>query len=444
MSCSSDMLQFIFPTHGSAALSKMNLLREEHLFCDITLILGGPQGSSVQPVSFHGHKVVLAASSDFLRDQFRFHEGRTELSVAVVSDVNVAQMLLLTCYTGFLQVPFKELVSYLTAASALQMNQVVERCAQAVSQYLSPILAFLKLEGASGQTEIQQLDGSWPGTSLEAEEEKDAARPNMNIQDTDTQGGGADGTQDTRVIKVEVASSEETACCLNTLESEEGESIHPLQTNNTMFPVHPTAGTLKCKIHPPAIFHGLVSPGVGTSSARSVDQVESPQNRQEAEAEEENMHVSVVQVQQGAKENISDLLCHSAAALSNSAVAAADSAEAFVQRPYLCRRCDRVFQHFRSYVSHLKEHRQFSCLLCGKDFSQKSHLTHHISAHGGARPFRCPLCHKLFIQRSTLQDHLSLHTGGRPQRLPAHEAEKCVCVCLFRSYSHINVVVVFM
>lgn len=100
----SETLQFSLPNHGDSILSKMNDLREEHRFCDITLILGRPQDSTVHLLQFQGHRVVLAASSDFLRDQFLLHKGRSELSVAVVSNVKVAKTLLLSCYTGFLEV----------------------------------------------------------------------------------------------------------------------------------------------------------------------------------------------------------------------------------------------------------------------------------------------------------------------------------------------------
>lgn len=104
MSSSSDTLQFRFPTHCDSILSKINTLREEHRFCDIKLLLGGPRGATVQPLPFHGHRVVLAASSDFLRDQFLLHKGRAELRVGVVSSVEVGKRLLLSCYTGLLEV----------------------------------------------------------------------------------------------------------------------------------------------------------------------------------------------------------------------------------------------------------------------------------------------------------------------------------------------------
>lgn len=58
-----DMVCFRLPGHSDAALRNMNSLREQRHFCDITIVAGGRQ-------MFRGHKVVLAAGSAFLRDQF--------------------------------------------------------------------------------------------------------------------------------------------------------------------------------------------------------------------------------------------------------------------------------------------------------------------------------------------------------------------------------------
>uniref|UniRef100_A0A8D3BE47 Zinc finger and BTB domain-containing protein 26-like n=1 Tax=Scophthalmus maximus TaxID=52904 RepID=A0A8D3BE47_SCOMX len=308
MSGSSDTLKFRLPTHGDAVLGRINALREDHRFCDVTLLLGGPRRATVQPLHFHGHRVVLAASSDFLRDQFLLHQGRAELSVGVVSSVEVGKRLLLSCYTGLLEVrhELQELVNYLTTASALQMSHVVEKCAQAVSQYLSPTLAFLKPEGRSEEKEILQVASGWPGPSIQSREERDAAQP-MAAQ---------------------------------------------LQERGEL-----TGSSLFC------VFGARPS-----ISRRSGDELTE------------------------------------------------DSDGILVQRPFLCRRCDRVFQHLESYVGHLKEHRRHQCLVCGEGFTQRSNLSHHIRIHSGVKPFRCPLCHKTFSRKATLQDHFNLHTGAKPHR----------------------------
>uniref|UniRef100_A0AAQ5XCG3 Zinc finger and BTB domain containing 26 n=1 Tax=Amphiprion ocellaris TaxID=80972 RepID=A0AAQ5XCG3_AMPOC len=354
MSASSDTLQFSLSAHGDSMLSKMNILREECCFCDITLVLGDAQGPAVEPFHFHGHRAVLAASSDFLRDQFLLHEGRAELRVSVVSSVKVAETLLLSCYTGQLEVPLRELVSYLTAASALQMGQVVEKCVQAVSQFLSPTLAFLKLERHSEKE--KQLESSWLGTSFQNHEEEDAAQPITSIQEANIKEGGA------AVIQSKLWASQETKVDKNAQNQREQELEQPL--------------------------------------------------------EEENVHTAAAQLQQ------------------QHGKVAEDSGNTLVQRPYLCRRCDKVFQHLESYVGHLKEHRQYFCLVCEKGFSQKSNLTRHVRVHAGDKPFRCPLCHKTFTQKAMLQDHLDLHTGDRPHRCnytAVHFAHKAGLRCHLRA-----------
>lgn len=112
MSRSADTLQFRFlPSFGEAIFRKINALREEHLFCDVTLVLGSLQGAGVPPLRFPGHKVVLAASSDFLRDQFLLHEGLAELRVGVVASVEVGKKLLVSCYTRRLEVQYITLSS---------------------------------------------------------------------------------------------------------------------------------------------------------------------------------------------------------------------------------------------------------------------------------------------------------------------------------------------
>ncbi|XP_051268051.1 zinc finger and BTB domain-containing protein 26-like [Dicentrarchus labrax] len=410
MSSSPDTLQFCFPTHGDYILCKMNALRKEHHLCDITLLLGGPQCSTVQPFHFHGHRVVLAASSDFLRDQFLLHEGRAKLSVGVVSSVEVGKRLLLSCYTGLLEVPLRELVSYLTAASALQMSQVVEKCAQAVSKYLSPTLAFLKLERNSEEKEIQK-----PG-NLKNLDERDTAQPSTCIQEASSRERGVvviqsklGASQDSKVDGqgLKEAKDDERV----NIELSEDEEIQIVHTNKSSDQDHHMAGSLKCNLHPP-------------TDVQYEDLVDSSQDQDEDAGEEqkegEEMFLLAAELQECGELMESNLLCRSGAPLSKTHCSADEQTEhsdsILIQRPYLCRRCDRVFQHLESYVGHLKEHRQYLCLVCGKGFSQKSNLTRHIRVHTGVKPFRCPLCHKTFSQKAMLQDHFNLHTGDKPHK----------------------------
>lgn len=124
-----DVVCFRLPGHSDAALRNMNSLREQRHFCDITIMAGGRQ-------MFRGHKVVLAAGSAFLRDQFLLNPFAELQQVSVLHSSTVIRELLQSCYTGVLQFSAKEIVNYLTAASYLQMEHVVEKCRMALSQYL--------------------------------------------------------------------------------------------------------------------------------------------------------------------------------------------------------------------------------------------------------------------------------------------------------------------
>lgn len=162
------MLCFRLPGHGDTTLKHMNSLRSRQHFCDITIVASNNQ-------TFRGHKVVLAACSPFLRDQFllnpssKLQVGRCErthchtLNAVIVSLCNafmtnktvfvrgvfhifiqvsmlysstVVCDLLQSCYTGVLQFNSEEIVNYLTAASYLQMEHIVERCRGALKKYV--------------------------------------------------------------------------------------------------------------------------------------------------------------------------------------------------------------------------------------------------------------------------------------------------------------------
>ncbi|XP_025938311.1 zinc finger and BTB domain-containing protein 6-like, partial [Apteryx rowi] len=81
-----------------------------------------------------------------------------------------------------------------------------------------------------------------------------------------------------------------------------------------------------------------------------------------------------------------------------------------------CPKCPRGFLHLENYLRHLKMHKLFLCLQCGKTFTQKKNLNRHIWGHMGIRPFQCMVCLKTFTAKSTLQDHLNIHSGDRPYK----------------------------
>lgn len=325
-----------------------------------------------------------------------------------------------------MQVPQRELVSYLTAASVLQMSQVVEKCVQAISQYLSPTRPFSNLTRLSEDKETQQLSSRWLGSSFDNQKERDAALPDAIIHKTNskevgtvvanprlTAGQEAEvdtiGLRELREAKIDL--SQDAECCLDMMKSGKGGDALPCYTSNPLSHVPHTAGNP----HPSAVLHDLISStATMISSAADTELVNSSKNQHEQDVkdspEEEKKYMPQAnQLQQSGKLRTSSRFCHPKTPLSKIHFAADNSDTVVFQKPYLCRKCDKVFQHFESYVGHLKEHRQYFCLICGKVFSQKNNLTH-IGIHTGFKPFRCPLCHMTFTQKAMLQHHFNLHT----------------------------------
>uniref|UniRef100_A0A8D0L971 Zinc finger and BTB domain containing 12 n=1 Tax=Sphenodon punctatus TaxID=8508 RepID=A0A8D0L971_SPHPU len=138
-----ELLRFQLPGHEAATLRNMNQLRSEERFCDVTIV--------ADSLKFRGHKVILAACSPFLRDQFLLNPS-SELQVSLMHSAKIVADLLLSCYTGALEFAVRDIVNYLTAASYLQMEHVVEKCRNVLSQFIEPKISLkedaVKLEGS--------------------------------------------------------------------------------------------------------------------------------------------------------------------------------------------------------------------------------------------------------------------------------------------------------
>lgn len=114
-------VEFDVPEFSSGVLRQLNELRLQGKLCDIIVHIQG------QP--FRAHKAVLAASSPYFRDHSALGT-MSGLSISVIKNPEVFEQLLAFCYTGRMALRLRDIISFLTAASFLQMQAVIDKCTQ--------------------------------------------------------------------------------------------------------------------------------------------------------------------------------------------------------------------------------------------------------------------------------------------------------------------------
>uniref|UniRef100_A0A3B4TG98 Zinc finger and BTB domain containing 26 n=1 Tax=Seriola dumerili TaxID=41447 RepID=A0A3B4TG98_SERDU len=343
------ILQFRFATFGDSMLQKMNLLRHQRRFCDVTV--------RINQLEVPGHKVVFAAGSSFLRDQFILQQDSREVQISMIQEAEVGRQLLLSCYTGQLEFPELELVHYLTVASFLQMGHIVEQCTQALSKFIKPqATPHLKVDD----------DNNGDGDEDEDDDDDVIIQPKSPLQILSRRPRQGMAENDITIVKVE--------------------SVSEVAENSitSHFPTSPPAA-----LHSPEPQHSLIN---STVDSRSSEMAVPPGMAgypftpppPSPPADKHSTH----------QRNYDKPL----------------------QWYHQCPKCARVFRQLENYANHLKMHKLFMCLLCGKTFTQKGNLHRHMRVHAGIKPFQCKICGKTFTQKCSLLDHLNLHSGDKPHR----------------------------
>ncbi|CAM4639644.1 unnamed protein product, partial [Lepidochelys olivacea] len=380
-----ELLRFQLPGHEAATLRNMNQLRSEERFCDVTIV--------AESLKFRGHKVILAACSPFLRDQFLLNPS-SELQVSLMHSAKIVADLLLSCYTGALEFAVRDIVNYLTAASYLQMEHVVEKCRNALSQFIQPQIGLKEggppakggapraPAGPSPQERARHRLPAWP-PKLEELELKD--------EEEEEDYGDDDGVSDICIVKVESA-----------LEVAQRQKKQQQQQAAWAKEGSPPPGWAK-EQQQEAQVNSTVAEGPAPSEPAPQGVVKACYSLAE-DAEGEGLLIFPGGT-------------YAEEAGGRPGAGRGGPAGPHPLRSIRCAKCEEAFQGVEKLVFHMRaQHFIFMCPRCGKQFNHSSNLNRHMNVHRGVKSHSCAVCGKSFTQKSTLHDHMNLHSGQRPYR----------------------------
>ncbi|XP_061885976.1 zinc finger and BTB domain-containing protein 12-like isoform X2 [Entelurus aequoreus] len=434
-----EMLCFRLPGHGDMTLKHMNSLRSRQHFCDITILTSNNQ-------TFRGHKVVLAACSPFLRDQFLLSHA-SKLQVSMLHSSSVMCDLLQSCYTGLLQFNPEEIVNYLTAASYLQMECIVERCRDALKKYMrskNPGPLKEKASDNEGETRIEKehvfqvyISDEEPnnvkddGALAPTDEPQDARSP-------ETEGGVVGGERSEYDLNptgkgANTLSRDELRALRHRLSEPEqgrggaaGRGLKRRRLVSTQEKRSPRLASQDLWYLANAATAGGFgldfSEGLKTGSLFSVDLPQLDFSLDDAQGDKSLPPAATSLTHFGLEESRdagegSSGLNVGTSEGGDESVAVVGSTSS-VTGPVICEHCGVTCPSPHDLAIHYcAAHQVYACPFCDKQFQHSYNLNRHMALHrGNGRPHQCPLCSKSFTQRSTLIDHMNLHSGERPHR----------------------------
>ncbi|TRZ00382.1 hypothetical protein DNTS_004384 [Danionella cerebrum] len=429
-----DVVSFHLPGHGDAVLNAMNSLRTQQHFCDVTIVAGGRH-------MFRGHKVVLAACSVFLRDQFLMNPS-AELQVSMLHSSTVVFELLQSCYTGKLEFSSRDIVNYLTAASYLQMEHVVERCRGALSQYLQPQNSSLVPTSNKSVQTIKPNDESMPvivsvrgsdaSSHLNTQDEYESDVVQVIIDDLQMAEKTSGAEEDDR----EATIASEDLCQLEKgagFSAEMRMKDSGLQGRQRYGRGGRAKGFKRRKRYVFKKDRALLGSSHESWCFPVSDDLMANFRSDFQCDDQAQEHLEGCSIQDEKREVISPDggLAHFGVSASSGVEGMGIATTSFEHGaadesvvgstssgtgPVVCKQCGLIFTSTQELSTHcLSSHKQYVCPCCGKQFAQSKTLNRHMKVHrDSSRLPSCPLCHKTFTQKTTMYDHMNVHSGERP------------------------------
>ncbi|KAG7456777.1 hypothetical protein MATL_G00239450 [Megalops atlanticus] len=463
-----DSIQLDIPDFSNSVLSHLNQLRMQGRLCDIVV--------NVQGQSFRAHKVVLAASSPYFRDHMALGEMST-VSIGVIRNPSVFEQLLSFCYTGRLCLQLADIISYLTAASFLQMQHIIDRCTQ-ILEGIHFRVSLAEVEAELGRAGGRTLEPGRGGAELggprllspprsgsrgvavqrgaggvgcirdvrEAQEVsplRESMSPHMEEQGgavSERAGGVVGGEPLLRINRagqwyVETGLEEERGGELGVLRikterlegwaglgaetqasGEEGSGAEEVVTKTTDSRRHKALA--RERIHTGAAAARTSQPSSSLSETGSPSCSVVVRERPRAKSESPGgVHHQSQPMSQGGEPAAFDVGGY------EEYLREQVGDRWFRYNPRLtCIYCCKSFNQKGSLDRHMRLHMgitPFACRICGKKYTRKDQLEYHIRKHTGNRPFHCHVCGKSFPFQAILNQHFRKnHPGSTPNEGP--------------------------
>lgn len=440
-------IEFDVPEFSNTVLTQLNELRLQGKLCDIIVHIQG------QP--FRAHKAVLAASSPYFRDHSSL-STMSGLSISVIKSPEVFEQLLAFCYTGHMSLQLKDIISFLTAASFLQMQAIIDKCTQILESIHSKISIpvgcspekedlqnsrngvndsnlfinptqisppyYSRQIQAGHETRIE-VAGKFLGRGRQQQEEGQSDRgssDSISEHEAPIEGEteqveliGKDGQITDVHIKVE-----KTDRPTYSDSSSAGDDGYHTEMVDGEQVLAVSVGSYGPVIQPAAYsYSGLSSPCfVNLSSSSPSRSILSGFRGGRARGKRAQAIPAGVlsHIKPGSEDNESVL---NTTALENDVRERSLRSQWY---PYnerlICIYCGKTFNQKGSLDRHMRLHMgitPFVCKFCGKKYTRKDQLEYHIRGHTDNKPFHCQICGKCFPFQGTLNQHLrKKHMGA--------------------------------
>ncbi|KGL80383.1 Zinc finger and BTB domain-containing protein 34, partial [Tinamus guttatus] len=449
---SSSFIQFDVPEYSNTVLSQLNELRLQGKLCDIIVHIQG------QP--FRAHKAVLAASSPYFRDHSAL-STMSGLSISVIKNPNVFEQLLSFCYTGRMSLQLKDVVSFLTAASFLQMQCVIDKCTQILesihskisvgdvdsvtvgaeensenrngvkdsSYFASPIeisppyCSQVRQSTAGSDLRMETTPGKTLRSRLQEEGHSDrGSSGSMSEYEIQIEGDHEQGdliVRESQIaeVKVKMEKADRPSCSDSSSLGDDGYHTEMVDGEQV---VAVNVGSYGSVLQHVYSFTHASSQATGeafgslsnSSPSRSMLSCFRGGRARQKRVSSGHLHSDVQSLVQGTD---SETMVSNPGYENSPRERNARGHWYPYNERLICIYCGKSFNQKGSLDRHMRLHMgitPFVCKFCGKKYTRKDQLEYHIRGHTDDKPFRCEICGKCFPFQGTLNQHLRKNHPG--------------------------------